>query len=228
MYFIYFTVFVLMVFVPVMVSDKMFGISFLGEEPTEVLLILFLGTIGFAIYLWQEKKFRINFRKRIDVQKESHQIFKDLGEAYSYIGEVNRKLEIMKGAALGIPDNYEKRGALAYVPFFQAFALLGKSKKIIIQFWDLKNKQLLGEVKTDAKLKVDSGTSSEEALDREENFFETDEYYFSKSPKDIQGVVALVAIKRLLTSHKVEDPEMMKALVAEALQLFIIAGKRIN
>lgn len=228
MYFIYFTVFVLMVFVPVMVSDKMFEMSLLGEEPTEVLLILFLGAIGFAIYLWQEKKFKINFRKRIDVQKESHQIFKDLGEAYSYIGEVNRKLEIMKGAALGVAENYEKKGALAYVPFFQAFALLGKSKKIIIQFWDLKNKQLLGEVKTDAKLKIDSGISGEELLEREENFIETEEYFFAKSPKDVQGVVGIVAVKRLLTSHRVEDPALMKAFIAEALHLFVIAGKRIN
>jgi hypothetical protein len=228
MYFIYFTVFVLMVFTPVMVSNRVLGMSSLGEEPTEVMIILFLGAIGFAIYLWQEKKFKINFKKRIEVQKESHQIFKDLGEAYSYIGEVNRKLEIMKGTALGISENFEKRGALAYVPFFQAFALLGKSKKIIIQFWDLQNKQLLGEVKTDAKLKIDSGVKCEDVLDRDEKFLETEDYYFAKSPKDIQGVVGLVAIKRILSSHKVEDPEMLKALVAEALQLFVIAGKRIN
>jgi len=228
MYFIYFTVFVLMVFVPVMASDRVFGVSFLGEEPTEVLLILFLGTIGFAIYLWEEKKFKLNFRKRIAVQKESHQIFKDLGEAYSYIGEVNRKLEIMKGAALGMGENYKKKGALAYVPFFQAFALLGKSKKIIIQFWDVQNKQLLGEVKTDTKLKIDSGTTGKEALERMENFFETEDYFFAKSPKDIEGVMGIVAIKRLLSSHRIEDPEMMKALVSEALQLFILAGKKIH
>lgn len=228
MYFIYFTVFVLMVFVPVMVSNKMFGMSFLGEEPTEVLLILFLGTIGFSIYLWEEKKFKINFRKRIDVQKESHQIFKDLGEAYSYIGEVNRKLELMKGAALGIAENFEKKGALAYVPFFQSFALLSKSKKIVIQFWDVKNRQLLGEVKTDAKLKVDHGMTSEDFLAKEEKFFETDDYFFAKSPKDIQGVVGIVAIKRILSSHRIEDPNLMKALISEALQLFIIAGKRIH
>jgi len=227
MYFIYFTVFVLMVFVPVIVSSN---VSLLGveEEAIEVLLILFLGTIGFAICLWQEKKFKFNFKKRIAVQKESHEIFKDLGEAYSYIGEVNRKLEIMKGTALGISENYQKKGALAYAPFFQAFALLGRSKKIIIQFWDVKNKQLLGEVKTDSKLKIDSGISSKEMLTKEENFFETEDYFFAKSHKDIDGIVALVAVKRLLSSHKVEDPQMMKSLIAEALQLFVISGKKIN
>lgn len=227
MYFIYFTVFVLMVFVPVIVSYRTILLD-VNEEVLDGLLILFLGAIGFAIYLWEERKFRLNFRKRIAVQKESHQIFKDLGEAYSYIGEVNRKLEIMKGTALGIAENFAKKGALAYVPFFQAFALLAKSKKIIIQFWDVENKKLLGEVKTDAKLKIDSGISCEEALEREEKFFETEEFFFTKSPKDIQGIVGMVAIKRLLSSHRIEDPEIMKALVAEALQLFIIAGKKIN
>lgn len=227
MYFIYFTVFVLMVFVPIVVSPRLLSLG-MNEEVLEVLLILFLGTIGFAIYLWEEKKFNINFRKRIAVQKESHQIFKDLGEAYSYIGEVNRKLEIIKGTILGIADNYEKKGVLAYVPFFQAFALIGKSKKIIIQFWDIRSKKLLGEVKTDQKLKIDSGIRAEEALEKEEKFFETDEYFFAKSPKDIQGVIALVAIQRLLSSHRVEDPNMMKTLASEALHLFIIAEKKIN
>lgn len=226
MYFVYFTVFVLMVFAPVMVSSRVFGMSSLGEEPTEVLLILFLGAIGFAIYLWEEKKFKLNFRKRIAVQRESNQIFRDLSEAYSYIGEVNRKLEIVKGAAFGIADNYEKKGVLAYVPFFQALALLSKSKKIIIQFWDAQDKKMLGEVKTDIKLKIDSGMDSEEVLAKEENFIETEEYFFAKSPRPIQKIVALVAVKRLLSSHRIEDPELLKSLATGALCLFVIAGKK--
>lgn len=224
MYFIYFTVFVLMVFVPVVVSSRA---SFLGvkEEALEVLLILFLGTIGFAIYLWEEKKFKINFRKRIAVQRESNEIFKDLSEAYSYIGEVNRKLEIMKGLARGISENYEKRSAIAYASFFEAFALLGKSKKIVIQFVDRQSGKILEEVKLSKKLKLDLGLKTHEILEKPENFFEVEKYFIAKTPKDICGIVGIVIIGRDLISHRIEDPEMVKALISQALQLFVLSGK---
>ena len=224
MYFIYFTVFVLMVFVPVIVSPGA-TLMFLNEEVLEVLIILFLGTIGFAIYLWQEKKFKINFKKRIAVQKESHQIFKDLSEAYSYIGEVNRKLEIMKGLARGISENYDKRSAVAYSSFFEAFTLIRRSKKVSIQFIDKRHGKLLEEAKSIKKINFDLGISISELLKKPENFFETEEYFVAKTAKDIRGIIAVVLVGRDLVSHRIEDPELMKAIASQALQLFILSSK---
>ena len=89
-----------MVFVPDMLRDGFFGLE---EETLEELAIFVLGGLGFVFYLIKEKQLANNEKDKTRAQREASRMSKDLTISYSFIGEINRKLEIFKNISLGLP-----------------------------------------------------------------------------------------------------------------------------
>lgn len=219
MYWIYLVVFALMISVPHFIWRDFL---FLDEEGVEGVIIFILGMIGLMVFLKEEKELKINFRRRIKVQKESNRIFHDLNDAYSYIGEVNRKLEIMKRTSLAVAENIGKNDKIAFRPLFEAFEILAKSGKILIRLIEVESQKTVKEVKTEKRLFLE--LDNHYLLEKKENFLELENRFIIKSPHPVKGLIAVVAITRTKPNWKIDDPELMKALTSQALRLFILSG----
>jgi hypothetical protein len=101
MYWIYLVFFILAVFSHDIVQH---GFGFISRSALEELLILGLGVFGFGIYMWKDRQINTEQEAKKLGQKKLDRALKDLVESYSYIGEVNRKMDILMNVALGLTD----------------------------------------------------------------------------------------------------------------------------
>lgn len=102
MYWIFLGIFIITVLVPDIIRDDFFLLS---ETRVEEILIFLMGAIAFFIFIKNEQKLIFHKKEKVRDQEKIDQAVKDLVESYSYIGEVNRKMDILMNIALGLSDN---------------------------------------------------------------------------------------------------------------------------
>ena len=78
------------------------GVSFFSEERLEIIILFVLGSIGFFLFIIKEKQLIKSQKHRSKIQKDLAMVSKDLTNSYSYIGETNRKLDIIKNISPNI------------------------------------------------------------------------------------------------------------------------------
>jgi predicted ribonuclease YlaK len=232
MYWIYLSIFILAVLVPdIIPENKKF--LFFREEQIEELFIFLLGFIGFLIFRWQEKQSKKNLKERIKFQKESREISKNLNDTYSYIGETNRKLDIMKNISLNLSEavNLDKQKQHKFLnTLSESVNILVKSKKFIVRFVDFKTKETLKEIKGSRGLvfKIENSDLIEKISKEKKNFFENNFYFFVSSEKKIDNTVAIIIISKNNRQQKLEDSDILKALASHSLFLFHYFSLRQN
>ncbi|MFA7319462.1 MAG: hypothetical protein WC022_02590 [Parcubacteria group bacterium] len=101
MYWIFLIIFTITVLIPDLVRNNIF---FLSETRAEEIAIFLMGAITFIIILKNEQQILFHKKEKEKDEKRIEQTVKDLVESYSYIGEVNRKMDILMGIALGLSD----------------------------------------------------------------------------------------------------------------------------
>jgi hypothetical protein len=218
MYWIYLILFTLIVFVPTSIRG---GFYIFDATQTQEFVILFLGSIGFSLFLLMEKKFKKNLEEKNKIQGQVNSMTKDLKYSYSYIGEINRKLDILENIALGYPESTkvsETNENELYNAIMDATGLFGKSDDFAIRFISLYNFEILHEIKS-----IPESTISFElkTYDAGINYLESDECIVINSPKSIDNTLAYIVLKKKMASHRLEDIEIMKTLAAQALFIFV-------
>ncbi len=101
MYWIFLIIFTITVLIPDLIRSNIF---FLSETRAEEIAIFLMGAINFAVILKNEQQILFHKKEKEKDEKRIEQTVKDLVESYSYIGEVNRKMDILMGIALGLTD----------------------------------------------------------------------------------------------------------------------------
>lgn len=223
MYWIYLVIFVIMVFVPDIILNDFLAID---ETTVEELAIFFLGGLGFVLYLIKEKRLANEEEVKVKTQREASRMSKDLTSSYSFIGEINRKLEIFKNISLGIPawfkmTSIKKKKAFEYI--MDAIRILTKSDEYKLAFMDKHSCKELFELKS--KKNIGIKLTKKHCLDGPKKYFETDTSIIVISPEDINGIIAVIIIKKKTEAYKFEDPEMLKAIASQALVLYILFEK---
>ncbi|MCX6763554.1 MAG: hypothetical protein NTZ97_02365 [Candidatus Moranbacteria bacterium] len=139
MYWLYFLIFVIAILVPDIVQH---GFGFLPEENLEEVLIFFLGVIGFSIFLIKDRELFFQKKEKEKNQKKLQKTSKDLLETFHYIGEVNRKVDILMAIALGLADRSEitkSKEKEFYHNILKAAQSLLKARYISLRFFNLTN-----------------------------------------------------------------------------------------
>lgn len=218
MYWVYLIAFTFTVFVPTLIRG---GFYFLNEVQTQEIAIFLLGSVCFGLFLLQEKRGKAHFAEKCAHQGQVSRMTKDLKQLYSYIGEMNRKLDILEGIALNYPKSSNltrKNEKDLYYPIMSAIELFGKSEDFILCFVDLFGNRPLSELKSkpESSLKF-----SEINFNKEIGFKESEDLFIINSPSDINNTIASIIIRKKTTSQKIDDIEMMKALASQALFLFV-------
>ena len=218
MYWLYLIFFIIAVFTPDLVRRDY---VFLSEERTEELIIFVLGATAFLIFIATEKKWKINLKEKNKIQKEASLATKDLTDTYSYIGEVNRKLDILKDITLGIAKeetlNDEKEADL-YKSILHAVHIFAKSDNASLKFINIKKKAVIKE--TGKNKKARCAVISEMMTGSGKSFLDVGGFFYVRSLKPINNIIACIAIAKKNSQQKLEDQEMIKMLATQALYVY--------
>ncbi len=221
MYWIYLIIFILAVLTPKFVQQEHF---LLPEEDLESLFIFCFGAFAFMIYLAKEKALLRVFREKLHLQKQTNIITKDLSDSYSYIGEMNRRLDIVKDLIFRLPRTTaealgKKKGAV-YQPLLETASLLSQADRVILGFVDVKNKQWKEIYQKDTVSASLPDFDAETLLAEGKFFWEMGEYIIVRSPRQAKGISAFLIFAK--TRNHIEDGEVFKILVSEALLLYSV------
>lgn len=222
MYWIYLVIFVLVILTPKIVHE---GLLFLHEEDVESLLIFFLGLLGFGIYLAKEKALLRAFREKLHLQKQTNIISRDLSDSYSYIGEMNRKFDIVKDLIFNFPRNADellgKKDADFYSSILEATRLLAKSDHVSLRFVDYR----AGTVEKVCEAQSTPAAMFEHfdgkcLLGAKKYFWEENGYVVVRSPRSTPKLASYLIFPK--ATNRIEDVEVFKILAAEALFLYCV------
>lgn len=218
MYWINLALFALIVFVPSLIRD---GFYIFNKVQTQEFVILLLGSLVFSIFLLMERNIRKSIAEKSKIQSQINSMTRDLKHSYSYIGEINRKLDILENIALGYPETSKlthRSEMELYDSIMEAIRLFGKSDDFALRFIGLPNFVLLKEIKS----KKDSVISfSMKGRELDVNYLENEEFIVITSPKMIDNIFSYIVIKKKTVSQKMEDIELMKTIAAQALFIFM-------
>jgi len=146
---------------------------------------------------------------------------KDLKYSYSYIGEINRKLDILEHIALGYPESSnltQKNEMELFDSIMDAVRLFGKSDDFAIRFVRLPDYDILKEIRS---LPENTLSFSLNGSTLDVNYFESDDFIVTTSPKTIDNIFSYILIRKITASQKLDDIELMKTLAAQALFIFM-------
>ncbi len=101
MYWIFLAIFIITVFIPDIIQGP---ILFLSETRAEELAIFLMGVIAILVFVKNERQLLIHKKEKEKDRKKISQTVKDLVNSYSYIGEVNRKMDLLMSIALGLSE----------------------------------------------------------------------------------------------------------------------------
>lgn len=220
MYWIYLAIFALIILTPQMILG---GFLFFREEDVEALIIFCFGVFGFMLYLAKEKALLRIFQEKLHLQKKTNVITKDLSDSYSYIGEMNRKFDIVKELIFHLPkhtaDALAQGQGETYQSIIQAVALLSKTKPVSIRFVNMQTKRIEKTVENGSGglfAPFDAAT----LLASKKTFWEDRDCAVARSPYQADHMAAYIIFPK--TTNRVEDIEMFRILASQALLLFSV------
>ncbi|MEK9151190.1 MAG: hypothetical protein AAB547_00995 [Patescibacteria group bacterium] len=220
MYWVYLAIFILVIFTPKVIRD---GFFFLREEDVEALIIFGFGIFGFMLYLVKEKALLRVFQEKLRLQKKTNTITRDLSDSYSYIGEMNRKFDIVKELIFFLPKNTAE--ALAngqketYRSIIQAVKLLSKTEPVSLRFVNMKTKKIEKTVENGSG-GLFAHFDGEILLASKKTFWEERDCAIARSPYQAKNMLAYIIFPKV--TNRVEDVEVLKILASQALFLFSV------
>lgn len=222
MYWLYLIIFVIAVLAPDIIRREFY---FLSETRAEELLIFVLGAVAFLFSAWQERQLVLQKKEKQKDQKKIEQTIKDLVESYSYIGEVNRKMDILMNIALGLTEKTnlsKKKETEIYHTIIDAAKFLMKADCACLRFINLKNKTVDKDVRIEAcrcavknkdlaEIKGDLGTKK------------IGKIFVASSHQKIRDIKCYLLINDYVEQEE-KTIEMLRVLASQALFVFSYAG----
>lgn len=223
MYWIYIILFILAVMTPEIINRD---IGPIGQERVETLIIFVLGTISFLVLFIRERQLSKSRDEKTEIQKEANKIFRDLKDSYSYIGEINRKLDILKNIALGLPEDSAltpSKEKEIYDSIVEAVRMFGKTSDFSIRFINAQSNNIEKEIKGKKNFYADIKNSllTGNKIGCAEEF---NKYTFICSPRNIDNIKVWIIIAKK-KNQILENIEILKALASQTLFLFAFSRR---
>jgi hypothetical protein len=219
MYWIYLVIFIFIILTPKLISG---GWLFLHEQDIESLLIFCFGTFGFILYLAKEKTLLRVFREKLHLQKQTNMITRDLSDSYSYIGEMNRKLDIVQELIFQLPKTtanvFAQKKENIYDSILQTVSLLSKTDQVTLCFVDTRKKVIAQVYQKNNGTSLAVSMYPEKLLTSGKFFWEEAEQVIVRSPSQAKNIAAFLVFSK--TKNHIEDEDVFKILVSEALLLY--------
>lgn len=217
---IYLFFFLLILLVPeVIIRD--YGV--IREEHLESLSILLVGIMASTVFLWREKQLSQHMADKRRYQQEVSDVSKDLVNSYSYIGEINRQLEILKNIALGLPEGdefTEEKRKEVFDAILEAVLVFSRTESFVLRFVHCEDGRIEDEM---GMGKPVFSEKTADLLGHDRKTFRIGEHSVVRTAKPLDGYAAFILLDRTQVSD--EDAEFLQAVASQALFLFVW-GKR--
>ncbi len=226
MYWIYLSLFALAVLTPELVQGSYRSFP---EDTVEAGVVFFFGATGFLIYFAKEKALIRHIAEKLRLQKEKQDMTKDLSDSYSYIGEVNRKMDLMMSLVLDLPEaamlfqNGEKKNV--YESLGKAILLFSKGDAFVLRIIDTVQKKVEKEI-GEGPCTGCSALDIDTLLATEQIFREEGDCVVAASPKSIGPYRSYLLFPKSVNRH--EDRDMFAAFATEGLLLFFLEKERFS
>jgi len=151
MYWLFLIIFIVAVMVPDIIHVDIFG---LPHEKIDELAIFLLGMFGFLFFILKEHQLAVQQKDKEREQRRLQQTAKDLVESYSYIGEINRKMDILMQIGIGLserPNLNKAKESEIYKSILDSANFLLKANCSTLRFVNIKTSRTIKEVSSDEK-----------------------------------------------------------------------------
>lgn len=220
MYWIFLVIFIIAVLIPDIIRHPIF---FLTEERAEEVAIFLLGATAFLVFIKNELLLVFHKKEKERDQKKIDQTVKDLVESYSYIGEVNRKMDIIMNIALGLADRSmlnKKKEKEIYESIVNAANFLLKAESVCLRLIDISSFRIKKEIKTKGKHYIIK--NEELAKMGDETVIKRDDCIIvasSQSINNIKGYLIISGYNEREQSNP-KNMEILKVFASQAIFLY--------
>lgn len=226
MYWIYLILFILIVFVP---GSIVGDVGFVDEEKAEEIAIFVLGSIVMFLFIFKEKQFRFNLREKSEIQRDYHETSQDLSDSYSYIGEANRKLEILRRISLDVAHVSkltEEDKQRIFISIRDAIKVLSRNSEFVIKFVDTKTREVIDKI-PGYQQSFSCGVEKdiEKAFDDEKSIVQGEKCIIIKSATDMSEKISVVVFRHDNGSLP-ENAELIQTLATQVLFLYTSSEKK--
>lgn len=228
MYWIFLIIFIIAVLIPDIIRGD---VLFLSETRSEEIAIFLMGATGFIIFMKNERMLSLQRKEKEKDRKKINQTVKDLVESYSYIGEVNRKMDILMNVALGLSERSalnRAREKEIYESIISAANFLMKADLAFLRFVNVKSG------KTEKEINPEQGAGG--AVKNSDLIGMSDDLHVKKfngclvvsssqNTADVKGYIII----RGYDSEEEETPknlEILKVFATQALFLYSYTHNR--
>ncbi len=225
MYWGYFALFVLAIVTPTLIDRPYFSFS----EPTvEGLLIMLYGVISFSLSVAKEKQILRYVREKLNLEREKHDITKDLSDSYSYIGEANRKIDVLQSLVSKFPDMIntfrDGGGKRLYQAIENECRIFSKSDSFVLRIVDVETHVVKKEI-CEGKVACIDRVPTEKLMTMECSMIEEGGCTVVRSSENGRPYAAYLIFPKRGNYH-VENVEILKALTAQVLAFFMLEDAR--
>jgi hypothetical protein len=219
--------FIVAVLVPDLLEGRTF--AFLSENRLEELAIFVLGMAGFLIFIFKEHQLSLREDENVKDKKKLFRATKDLVDSYSYIGEVNRKMEIVMQIGLGLADKAElsrDKEKEIYNSILAAASSLMNSKKACLRFVDTRTNNTQMDFFGDGVCSLVKNADLA-GMGENVNFKKVNGYILASSLKEINSIKCYLVIEGYseLEADNANNQELLKFLASQGLFLYAYMAK---
>ncbi len=216
----------LIVFAPEIIRSEFYILS---EDDFEALVIFLLGMVAFLLYLVKERQLGQVLRDLLRTKQEASIASEDLRETYSYIGEMNRKADVLRRLFLSLPETLDlfrktpKEKKEAYRSVFDALKILSKTEASLLWIVDIRKKKTVCEISNGKRFSHDHLSPEHLVSEKSRRFLLDGKVYVAASVNEIEGCRAFLLFPK--TINAIDDPEMIKVLASQALFLYFFSRR---
>lgn len=213
MYWLYLTLFLVVISTPLLIQGER---GYLTEDMREALVIFAAGAVTLILYIAKEKSLLRHVREKLWFQQKTTAITKDLSQSYSYIGEVNRKVDILKGMMhrLVEMENGKQSAERMFWEVLDTLKHIAQADRVSLRIF--KNQRCVHRLEEKADRRVFSVLTDEELLQNEKGFFAID---------GIQGIASQETrkqIKIVLLFSRSQNDEVDEDVLHILLSLLLL------
>ena len=215
MYWVIFFIFLLTALAPFWVREEVFGIE---QQAFETLLFLLGGFFLLLLYLRKNRQYRRILREHRVCRREMRDASRDLTSTYAYIGEVNRKVDILRDVILHLSSSAPSEKM--FFTILEALSIFSGSDFLYLEIVDREEKHVLQSFSSKEGWKPSLDEQKLWEKNREKKVIEVPGRYLIRAPRTLRGYRARLLIKKNTLRQK--DVEILQALTAQALFLYVL------
>ncbi len=215
MYWVYLFLCVFAILTPEFIQS---GTWVLSQDDFESLVIFGFATLGLLLYISKEKAFFRAHEEKVTLQKKTNTISKDLSQSYSYIGEMNRKLDVIQEVIFELPKKTllkRKKSTDLYKPVLDAAKVFARTDRAALLVVDTKKKTCIEGIGE----QLFKYYSAEYLLGAKKSFWMEEKVLIVRSPYAAGGKHVFLLLGKV-TNHS-EDMEHLQILASQALLLVV-------